>query len=248
MWRPFFSWGRLCTGPRWWKNESNQQTVNYSHITVEWNLNDPNSTIKSAKSWFLVTPAAFGRLSSLETSSFAETPALHWRPSPSPGCGRRESCPHSADPSLHGPSSQPDALINDRIFRGSTWGFAMESDGTWWNYILGVGTWDYPQELDGKTWKNNKPFKAFQALRRNDFFSDFPSFQIPSITIQQNLALSEIKDGTIFPTERGYRRTKSKITAETVAPFRSFQYLSVVAQVKRSFMKYFRCCLSPEVN
>ena len=35
-------------------------------------------------------------------------------------------------------------------------------------------------------------------------------------------------------------RTKSKITAETVAPFRSFQYLSVVAQVKRNFMKYFR--------
>ena len=102
---------------------------------------------------------------------------------------------------LHGP------LINDRIFRGSTWGFAMEPDGTWWNYILEVGTWDYPQEFDGKTWENmenNKPFKAFQALRRNDFFSDFPSFQIPSMTIQQNLALSEIKVGTIFTTERGY--------------------------------------------
>ena len=78
---------------------------------------------------------------------------------------------------LHGP------LINDRIFRGSTWGLAMESDGTWWNYILGVGTWDYPQELDGKTWetwKNNKPFKAFQALRSSDFFSDFPSVDHPT--------------------------------------------------------------------
>ena len=90
-------------------------------------------------------------------------------------------------------------------FSGINLGLAMESDGTWWNYILGVGTWDYPQELDGKTWetwKNNKPFKAFQALRRNDFFSDFPSFQIPSITIQQNLALSEIKDVTIYLSHR----------------------------------------------
>ena len=56
----------------------------------------------------------------------------------------------------------------------------------------------------GKTTNPSRVFKAFQALRRNDVFSDFPSFQIPSMTIQQNLALSEIKVGTIFTTERGY--------------------------------------------
>ena len=49
-------------------------------------------------------------------------------------------------------------------FWGVNLGLAMESDGTWWNCILGVGTWDCPQELDGKTWKNNKPFKSLQGL------------------------------------------------------------------------------------
>jgi len=44
----------------------------------------------------------------------------------------------------------------------------------------------------GKTTNPSRVFKAFQALRRNDFLSDFP------LTIQQNLALSEIKDGTIL--------------------------------------------------
>ena len=64
---------------------------------------------------------------------------------------------------LHGPSSQP-ALSNERFFLGSTWGLAMESDGTWWNYILGVGTWNHPQEFDGKTWENMEKQQTLQGL------------------------------------------------------------------------------------
>ena len=96
---------------------------------------------------------------------------------------------------------------DQRTFGGSTWGLAMESDehdGTiFWGWAHET-THKNLMGKHGKTWKNNKPFKAFQALRSSHFFSDFPSFQIPSMTIQQNLALSEIKVGTIFTTERGY--------------------------------------------
>jgi len=106
----------------------------------------------------------------------------------------------------------------------------MEHDGTiFWRWVHEI-THKNLMEKHGKTWKTTNPSRPFRR------FEETISFRISqALTIQQNLALSEIKDGTIFPTERGYRRTKSKITAETVAPFRSFQYLSVVAHAKRIF-------------
>ena len=83
---------------------------------------------------------------------------------------------------LHGPSSQP-ALSNEWIFWGSTWGLAMESDehdGTiFWGWAHET-THKNLMGKHGKTWKNNKPFKAFQALRSSDFFSDFPSVDHPT--------------------------------------------------------------------
>ena len=181
-----------------WKNESNQQTMNYTVVSNNWmKLNDPNSTIKSAKSWFLVTPAAFGRPSSLETSSFAETPALRWRPWPSPGCGRGESFPHSSDP----PRST-DHLHSLMLCGGSTWNGV--GHGIRWNMVelyfggdykrLPTRIWWKNMEKHGNTPNPSRPFRRFEETI---------SFRISqALTIQQN-ALSEIKDGTIFTTERG---------------------------------------------
>ena len=139
-------------------------------------------------------------------------------------------------------------------FWGVDLGLAMESDGTWWNCILGVGTWDCPQELDGKTWENmekqqtlqesSRPFRRFEETISFRISQAFKYHPWPS---NKTWPFLKLKLEQSLP-QRGGTRTKSKITAETVAPFRSFQYLSVVAQVKRNFMKYFRCCLSPEVN
>jgi hypothetical protein len=56
-------------------------------------------------------------------------------------------------------------------------GLAMESDGTWWNYISGVITRDYPQEFDGKTWKNMETHQTLQGLSgasKKRFLFGFP--------------------------------------------------------------------------
>ena len=109
-----------------------------------------------------------------------------------------------------------------------------------------VITWDCPQELDGKTWEHmekqqtlqesSRPFRRFEVTISFRISQAFKYHPWPS---NKTWPFLKLKLEQSLP-QRGGKRTKNKITAETVAPFSIFQYLSVVAQVKRNFMKYFR--------
>ena len=100
---------------------------------------------------------------------------------------------------------------DQRTFGGSTWGLAMESDGTWWNCILGVGTWDCPQELDGKTWENMEKQQTLQESSRPfRRFEETISFRISRWPSNKTWPFLKLKMEPSW-------RTKSKITAETVA-------------------------------
>ena len=73
--------------------------------------------------------------------------------------------------------------LTNEFFGDQLGGLAMESDehdGTiFWGWAHET-THKNLMGKHGKTWKNNKPFKAFQALRSSDFFSDFPSVDHPT--------------------------------------------------------------------
>jgi len=111
---------------------------------------------------------------------------------------------------------------------------------------FGGGYMRLPTRIRWKKWEKMEKQQTLQESPRP--FRRFEvtiSFRISqALTIQQN-ALSELK------MEQSWR-TKSKITAETVAPFRSFQYLSVSfsgGTRRRNFMRYIQMLfMSPEVN
>ena len=113
------------------------------------------------------------------------------------------------------------------------------SHGIRWNMVelyFGGGYMRLPTRIrwknmgkHGKTTNPSRPFRRFEVTI---------SFRISQALTNITWLFLKLKLEQSF-LQRGGRRTKSKITAETVAAFRSFQYLSVVAR-KKEFYEIFQ--------
>ena len=107
------------------------------------------------------------------------------------------------------------------------------SHGTRWNMMelyFGGGYMRLPTRIWWKNMENMEKQQTLQGLSgasKKRFLFGFPRLS------NKTWPLLKLKMEPSW-------RTKSKITAETVAPFRSFQYLSVVAHAKRIFYDIFQ--------